>query len=245
MRVVIVNPSSSKTQTKAIKNYFPKEVTQKDILDSGGLEVDYDASQSLFYVYKNDVTLAPSETKTFEIVIKDVWMISEDLLSGHRKRVEATLDKLKGSPYIESAQAIADTITARMDEIIKTQNDPAATKQQHIAYYRGNIVELESIKADIDKLEKILVAVGGPPNLELIEKSDINLKSPSSKTTWVIIFIILIFVAILSGTFYLTWMRQAKLTENIFMKEKDTSFSEFKNVKTDEAPPEKPEKPKG
>ena len=66
------------------------------------------------------------------------------------------------------------------------------------------------------------------PHLELIEKSDINLKSPSSKTTWIVIFIVLIFIGILSATFYFTWMRQASLTENIFTKEKDSSFSEFK-----------------
>src|SRR3989338_8807278 len=96
MRIVIVNPSATKTQTKAIKNYLPKEVAQKDILDNGGLEVDYDADQALFYVYKNDVPLAPSETKTFEIVLKDVWVIPEDSLNDSRKRVETALEKLKG-----------------------------------------------------------------------------------------------------------------------------------------------------
>jgi hypothetical protein len=33
----------------------------------------------------------------------------------------------------------------------------------------------------------------------------------------------------LGGAFYFTWQGQARVTENIFTREKDLSFSEFKN----------------
>ena len=75
MRVLVVNPSATKTQIKTIKNYLPKETTLKNILDNGGLDVDYDQEQGLFYVFKNNVELAPSETKTFEVILDDVWQI--------------------------------------------------------------------------------------------------------------------------------------------------------------------------
>ena len=234
MRIVIVNPSATKTQTKSVKNYLPREITQKDILETDGLEIDYDDAQAMFYVYKNEISLTPSETKSFEIVLNDVWTLPEKSLGDYGRRTEAALGKLKGSPYFSQAQEISNSVRVRIDEILKTQNDSAVTKQQHIAYYRGNLQVLEAVKADIEKLEKIIFAVGGPPNLELIEESDISLKSPSSKTTWIIIFIILIFVAILSATFYFTWMHQAKLTDNIFMKEKDSSFAEFRKGKQEE-----------
>ncbi len=236
MRIVIVNPSDTKTQIKLIKNYLPKEVKVEDVQDSGGLNVEYDPEQGMFYVHK-EVELAPLETKAFEIVIKDVWYVAEDQLKTAKGQVERVLKALDGTRFYEEADLIAKTIYGRIDEILTTQNDQTVTRQQHIANYRSNLKTFDAVKDDIARLEKILVAVGGPPNIDLIEESDINLKAPSSKTTWIIIFVVLVFIAILSVTFYFTWHRQAKITENIFSREKDNSFSEFKG--RDDKTPEK------
>lgn len=243
MRVVVVNPSTTKTQTTSIKNYLPKEVTLKDVKDASGLEIDYDEEQGLFYAHKKDVELAPSETKVFELVMTDVWMVPDEQLDQYQKKTQRALDLLKDTAYFPQAELIAKTILGRLEDIKKTQNDLNVPKQQHIAYYRDNLKILNSVREDLDKLEKILVAVSGAPNLEVLEKSDVNLKSPSSKTTWVIIFVVFIFVGILSATFYFTWMRQEKLTENIFTKEKDSSFGEFKGPPpTQNVPTNDPEK---
>jgi hypothetical protein len=227
MRMVIVNPSSTKTQTTNIKNYLPKEVTLKDIVDNGGLDVEYDEEKEMLYVHKT-VELAPSETKTFEIVLNDVWNIPEDRLASYRDRTERTLKKLEESPYFEQADLLAKTILGRLDEVLRTQNDPNATRQQHIAHYRDNLRVLEGVVADLDRLEKLLVTAGGPPNIELMENTEANLKSPTTKTTWVIIFTILIFISILGGAFYFTWQGQTKVTENIFTRESDAAFSDLK-----------------
>ncbi len=233
MRIVVVNPSDTKTQVKNIKNYLPKEVKVEDVQDPGGLGIEYDPEQGMFYVQK-EVELAPLETKTFEIVVRDVWFIPDAELSTLKNQVEHVLKALEGSRFYDEADLISKTIYGRLEEILRTQNDNTVTRQQHIAHYRNNLKTLDAVKADVARLEKLLVAVGGPPNLELIEESDINLKAPSSKTTWVIIFVVLIFIAILSLTFYFTWHRQAKITENIFSKEKDNSFSEFKGSSGEE-----------
>ena len=229
MRVVVINPSADKAQTKSVKSYLPQEITLGDIKDFGGLEVDYDTEQGLFYAYKNDVPLAPSETKTFELLMKDIWTVSQEKLDGIKTHAEQIMEHLKGTPYFKQADLVVKEIYGRLENIVATQNDANVTRQQHIAYYRDNLRALEAVKTDIDKLEKILVTVGGPPNPELMEKSDVNLKSPSSKTAWLIIFIVLIFLAVLGGAFYFTWIGQAKITENIFTKAKEESFNEFKH----------------
>lgn len=233
MRTVVANPSQTKAQTTKIKNYLPKEIRLKNILDAGGLDMDYDDTQDLFFVYKKEVLLQPGEVKSFEIVMDDVWVIAQEKLDLFRKQTEAIIDRLKGTPYLEQATLIAKTIYGRLDEIARTQTDAGATKQQHIAYYRDNLKVLDDIQKDIDDLQKILVAVGGPPNLKMVEESKMDLKSPNSKTTWIIIFSILVFIAILGGAFFFTWQGQVKTTENIFTKEKDLSFSEFKAPERD------------
>ena len=73
MSVVIVNPSTTKTQTVPIKMYLPQEVTPDSILSLDNLNLEYDSTKFMYYVYKDDVILKPSETKTFIVEIKDVW----------------------------------------------------------------------------------------------------------------------------------------------------------------------------
>lgn len=230
MRVVVVNPSESKAQKKSIKNYLPKEVAMKDIVDNGGLDIEYDGEQGMFYAFKDDIELTAGETKTYEVVMNDVWMVPDDSLVTLSERTDILMGHFKKTTFFEQADTIAKTIYGRLDEIRRSQNDAAVTRQQHIAYYRENNRTVEAIRNDIDRLEKLLVKAGGPPNIDLVEKSDVNLKSPNSKTTWIIIFIILIFIGILGAAFYFTWQGQVKVTENIFLKEKDSAFSEFKKT---------------
>jgi hypothetical protein len=228
MRIVVVNPSTDKTQKKDVKKYLPKEIQMQHVKDAGGLEIAYDEEQGLFYVHKEAVELAPLETKTFELVMEDVWNVPEEELRKLRTDTERVTAALSDSVYFAQADLVAKTIYGRLDEILREQKDPNISRMEHIANYRDNAKVLAGVKEDIDKLEKILVAVGGPPNLELIEESDINLQSPTSKTTWIIIFVVLIFIGILAGTFYFTWHHQARITENIFTRESDSSYSEFK-----------------
>src|SRR5687767_9587012 len=78
MRVVVLNPSATLTQTKSVKTPLPKEVTLQDIRDDGGMEIEYDNKEGTLLAKKNDIVLEPGETKVFEILIEDIWMIDED-----------------------------------------------------------------------------------------------------------------------------------------------------------------------
>ena len=239
MKIIAANPSKTKPQTKTIKAYFPKEITMKDIRDAAGLNIEYDDAEGLYFAYKEDVPLEPTEVKVFEIVMSDVWNINEEELARQKERTDKVMTQLKTTTYYSSAEILAKTIYGRLEEIIETQNDGNATKQQHIAYYRDNLKALQNVKDDIEKLEKLLVSLGGAPSAELLQKAGGNIKAPSMKTTWGVIFALIIFVAILSSVFYFTWLRQGKLTENIFTREKDAAFSDLKSQNQDRKPEEK------
>ncbi len=231
MRVVVVNPSDKKEQTKSVRTELPKEVKQKDILDAGGLDIEYDTEKGAFYASKNDIPLAPLETKIFEIVMNDVWIWPKENLDFFREQTKKIVAKLKDTSFGEQAELIAKTIYGRLDEIETNQNDQNVSRQQHVAYFREANKTIESVKADIERLQKLLITAGGTPNLDLVENADVKLKSPNTKTTWIVIFAVILFVAILSGTFYFTWLRQSSNSDAVFKKEKDASFAEFKPKK--------------
>jgi hypothetical protein len=59
-------------------------------------------------------------------------------------------------------------------------------------------------------MEKLLSFTGGTPVPQMLEESPIKSDAPSTKTTWMLIFMILIFVGLLGGLFFWTWHRKAQ-----------------------------------
>jgi len=109
-RVSVVNPSKVKKQTVEIKNYLPQEIRPKDIIDSGGLDIEYDAERSIYYMYKQEVELEPSEIKVFEVEVEDVWLVPEKAHNDIKGRVDNIMSRLDKTEYAAKGKEIADTI---------------------------------------------------------------------------------------------------------------------------------------
>ena len=227
MRVVVLNPSATLTQTKSVRTPLPKEVTLQSIKDDGGMEIEYDNKEGAFVAVKNDIQLEPGETKVFEIILDDIWMVNEEKLDLMHKRTENIVKAMKNTKAYDRAALLSEGMYAHMDQIIKNQNNANVTSNQHIAFFRDNQVLVEQLDKDMDELEKLLVTAGGSVSLEAVENADVNVKGPDQKTTWIIIFVILIFIGILGAVFYFTWQGQSGSKE----KEKDSAASAFKENK--------------
>ncbi len=225
MKVVVLNPSATQTQTKSVRAPMPAEIQMKDIKDDGGLGIEYDEKLGSFVIFKNDIQLEPGETKVFEIIMDDVWMVNEEKLEGYRKRTENIANAMRTSKAYERVALVAEGIYAHIDQIVKSQNNAAVSTNEHIAYYRDNVKLVEGIQKDIQELEKILVTAGGTASLDAVENADLNVKGPDQKTTWIIIFVILIFIGILGAVFFFTWQGQASSKS----KDKEGSASPFKD----------------
>ena len=227
MKVVVLNPSAKLTQSKSVRTPLPKEITSKDIKDDGGMEIEYDNKEGAFVAIKNDIQLEPGETKLFEILLDDVWMVDESKIAAMRKRTEALVKGLRNTKAYERAALIGESMYAHMDQIIRNQNNATVSTNQHISFYRDDLVIMDQLLKDMEELEKMLVTAGGSISLDAVENADVNVKGPDSKTTWIIIFAILIFIAILGSVFYFTWQGQAGPKE----KEKEPAAGSFKENK--------------
>ncbi len=237
-RYSAVNPSATKKQAVTIKKYLPVEVTPADIIDAGGLEVEYDEAKALYYVYKNNVELAPKEIRNFEVEVNDIWMVPEYKLSELKGRTEAVLTHLEGTEFYAKAKEIADTIYPRVEEIRTSQMDDTISKQRHIGAYRQNLITKGDIENDIARMEKILVTAGGPPAPEMLAESKIKAEAPTKTMTWIVIFVIIIFLGLLGGVMFFTWHQQSRITKETLSASKNAAFPSMEMDKGDEAPPE-------
>ncbi|MBN1870229.1 MAG: hypothetical protein JW847_06630 [Candidatus Omnitrophica bacterium] len=226
MSVVAVNPSDTKTQKVEIKTYLPEEVTPGVIVDSAGLDIEFDAEQSLYYVYKDAIELKPEETKIFNIELQDVWIVPQGRLDSLRAQAESVIMRLEGSPFYEPARLLGETIYKSLDIVAVTQNDETVSRKTHIGIYRNNLQIVQQIKEDIDRLEKQLVVASSLPKPDVLEQSELKTESPTESTSWMIIFIIMLFIGMLAGVFFFTWHTQAHATKELISEARERSFPE-------------------
>ncbi|MFC1646459.1 hypothetical protein ACFL2Y_04720 [Candidatus Omnitrophota bacterium] len=214
IRVVAVNPSPDREQNVTIKKYLPQEVTPENIVSSRDLEIKYDDDKSAYYAYKEEVVLRPKETRIFEVEVKDVWIISQDRLDALGEQTTFIMKRLEESEFYEPSKRLSDAIHLSLDIIARTQNDETVGRKEHIGVYRNNIKVLEEIKENVERLERQLTLATALPIPEVLEQKEVKTEAPTKTTTWMIIFIIIIFMGMLAGVFFFTWHTQARSTKD-------------------------------
>src|SRR5665213_1780492 len=86
INVMAVNGSDA-PKNSSIKFDLPGELTAEDVLDTNGLQLDYNVDDADYFVY-GDVSLKPKESKTFRIHVKDKWMVTPDEVDALKKQIE-------------------------------------------------------------------------------------------------------------------------------------------------------------
>ncbi|MFH1782523.1 MAG: hypothetical protein ABH848_02790 [Candidatus Omnitrophota bacterium] len=224
-KIIAINPSKTERKFATIKEYLPQEVTPRYIIDTAGLAVEYDSKRSIYFLYKKNVELLPNEIKVFEIAVEDVWRVSEKDMNGFKERVDNILRHLEGSKYYLKAQEISDEIFLGLNDILRTQSDETLSRDRHIGAYRDNEKILDVVKEKIRELEKILVTAGGPAAPEMLEDTKVISDSPSKNMTWIVIFVIIIFLGLLAAVLFFTWQYQARLTKDALLDSRKSAFS--------------------
>ncbi|MFH1856055.1 MAG: GGDEF domain-containing protein [Candidatus Omnitrophota bacterium] len=215
--VSISNPSE-KAKTVFLKQYFPAELKPDYVVDNGGFEIVYDIDKKLYYVYKENLELEPEQTMQFILEIKDVWSIPEKEINYLESHGLKMMEQLKGSAFYETGLYLSNSIVADLKKITAAQNLTGLTQEEHIANYRLNLEKLNNLKKDLAKLEKLFVQAGGSlvslvqkqagkfsidERIKMTGKSIFRGKMPSVSVTWSIIYIIIGFLAVISGAFFI------------------------------------------
>ncbi len=222
--VVAVNPSEAKTQKVPVKMYLPAEVTPEDIVNLGGLKVDFDTENSTYFLYGEDIQLKPKEIRTFTVELRDAWIVKKERIEGLRNQAQSMIDHLEGTPDHEAAMQLGDAINKALATVEQTQNDETVSTKRHIGIYRSNLKIIEQVKEDIVRLEKQASLSASPPIPDVLENSKVKADAPTKNTTWMIIFIIMAFMGLMAGAFFVTWYAQAHFAKNSISTAKDSAF---------------------
>ena len=233
LKMQVANPSKTDGQAVPLKVYLPKEVSPSDIVDLGDLKLDYDPDTGMYYVHDN-VDLGPGESKVQKVEMKDVWVFTEDELSTFVNQAKEMAKQLEGTPYASEAAALLVGIDEKVQGILKRQSDTADKPSEHIRAYRQGISLLNTIRQDVDALEKLRQDTGGEglnaaargKQTAATTDSDARIALPGSEkgseegaplgrsismtAAWRLIFAILGFLGVLSLVFFMTWHRLLK-----------------------------------
>ncbi len=217
LRTLVVNPSKTKTQNALLKGYLPKEATPADVVELGDLKIDYDITKALYYVYKQ-FELAPGESVSRQLEIKDIWLIAERELDSLIARARKLVEALRETTYAEAAAALEEYVVDKAAEILERQNAALdALPQTHIAVYRENVKILDGIKGALARLEKM--------SLEIQLSAGGAGKRVTVRATWFLILGVVVALGLISLVFFIIWQRQAGIAA-IEQKTKESSHDE-------------------
>ena len=209
-----------------VKVFLPEEVKPNDVTDLGGLNLEFDATESLFYVYKNDLVLEPGATRIYEVEVNDIWVIPQSDMDNIRDRLDTLLPVFANTQYATRMQDLQRTTENLFQEIVVNQADDTLTRSQHIGVYRTNKKGLDALKKELQEMEQILEAKSGPLTPDIFDKSKFKTRIPTKTATWLIIFSLIIFLILLSFVFFFTWYRQSRVTHEVISEARRSSFGE-------------------
>lgn len=227
-RITAENPGGD-SRTMTIRADLPKEITADDIVDRQGFSVLFDQNKNRFVLEKQD-EFGPNETKNFDIVIRDIWYITQSELDYVRDQASSMAELFTKSDYSEYAAAIHGEIDKMLDQIQALQEEVGLSSaiQDRIRAFILNKQKMAVVKQRIRELQDLLLELpmkveADDPFMKRVsqgirefQKVDELYKlltmgfEPDLSTTWWIILIIIGFVMMVSTVFYLTWLGKLK-----------------------------------
>ena len=225
LKVIAVNPSKEQSQKVPVRAILPKEVKPEDVVDRGDLEVVYDTQEGCYIAY-GEFELKPGEVLEKDIEIRDIWTISDSEIDGIKKDLIKLTDLLKNTEFSDRLAFLKNNIESKLNQIAESQKNAPSNPEQLISNYRENSKVLESAKADLALVRSFLA----------------QLRPFPAATVWRIILLIIVFLGLLGGSFYLLWQKQLKNIiqhDTFFASEKKEEFSTELKPERHEAAEEK------
>ncbi len=205
IRISVRNTSPRETREGVpVERNLPAEIELQDVLDAGELEVGVRPGTGTVYVHTRIEQLGPGESKTFEVRIRDRWNTTAVRVADLRRRTD---DLRQRTGSLDKYAAVGEALGRIREELaaLEAAEGPAEVDDAYVAFYRRQAGELNRIEQRIARIETALRPVDRSTRYGFG-----NVKPPTMKTTWMIIYVILGFLALVSLLFFLRWYGKGK-----------------------------------
>jgi len=146
INILAVNGTES-TKDKNIKFVLPLGVSVEDIVDPAGLKIDYDIAEGAYFVY-GDVTLNPKETKTYKVVIRDIWKVKEEVVADVVAQIDKNYENLKDTEYYDSGLRKKESLHKRVESVLAQQARYENDVKRRIESFKVYERELNEIRKE-------------------------------------------------------------------------------------------------
>lgn len=206
VRIKVTNSSPSEKRPVPIRRDLPREIKPADVVDPGELQVGFDFQKNCTYLALSDLELDPLETREFEVRVRNKWIVDPaylDDLEGRATNVLAAVRR--GAEHPEIDEHIRQ-VQGELQELRDAQ-PPAEFGDEYLAFYRQQADRLKELDA---RLLRVEVLFHPRPARKQPEFLDPNIQPPSVRTTWILIYTVIVFLFVLSLLFFLRWYGKSK-----------------------------------
>lgn len=240
LKILVKNPSDTEKALLPVSYYLPREVKQKDVIDSEDLEIRSDPDRGTLYLHKDAVALAPGETKIYKIVLRDLWRIEPEKIQELEIKAAGLAQGLEGTQFEKSAAQLQERIDELANQIAegaaKIEGQPIESK---LEAYIENLSLLSQMKEQVTSLARMNVVNTVAPEttseslgmesqsekkenqekvtekssktgLKNITESWFKSDAPDKTMVWRLIFLIIGFLGFISFLFYIIWWIQIR-----------------------------------
>jgi len=147
-------------------------------------------------VFKDAVEVQPQETLTFDVRIRDKWNINGARMAFLQQKGSQLLGMTSGRANIEAVENTLKGALEALEGVMK-EVGPETLSPAYISFYRRQVDRLDEVERDLNRVDSALKP--------LDTNRGFDIPAPDKKTTWLIIYVILGFLALVSLLFFLRW----------------------------------------
>ncbi len=207
IHIKVINSSPSEKRKIPVRHEFPAEVRVTDILDAGGLQVGVDPVKNVCYAFLPEaLELEPKGIQVFDVKLKDPWALPAGKLDRLETRIKEILNITRDMDSYQAVKTQAQAVIKDLEEL-KGRKGPDVVNDQYVAFSRRQQADVLAVEGRIQRLEEFFQPSEKPIKTGV---PMMDVPRPDKRTTWVIIYIILGFLAIFSLMFFLRWFGKGK-----------------------------------
>ena len=176
--------------------YVPMdEALSRVVVDLGGRP---------FLVYQ--IAARRRKIRTFDVKLINPWAGVGDWVPRLEARAKELSDAATSAAVYTSVVHDIDVIMQEL-AVVKDDKGPGVMNEEYVAYSRRKAENLRGLEGRLMRLEELFQPREKPLNLVA---PMLSVEKPNKQTTWMIIYIILGFLAVVSLLFYVRWYGKSK-----------------------------------